>query len=276
MKKNVIVTAVLLLFSTALSSQVGINTASPTEIMDVNGTARVRELPLNGSANAISTKPDGTKSPTKNQPFTATKTVVVDNNGILGYVNGLPSDPATLNVGETVSRTYTLGYGNGTSNSALDGRKFRLGEYINANGFEPLPVVDGLQIDVLADSKMFYVPIIINTNSISRTISFQSFATQVNQNRTSLNVGINPCPFGPTTFTNPPGGGGNAGNTNAGWLAVDYDNKVYWTTTEAEVLTTNLQVYNSTDQKYRWYEFKWWCWELSGFKRMFVSITRLL
>jgi len=276
MKKNVIVTAVLLLFSTALPSQVGISTASPTEIMDVNGTARVRELPLNGSANAISTKPDGTKSPTKNQPFTATKTVVVDNNGILGYVNGLPSDPATLNVGETVSRTYTLSYGNGTSNSALDGRKFRLGEYIDANGFEPLPVVDGLQIDVLADSKMFYVPIIINTNSISRTISFQSFATQVNQNRTSLNVGINPCPFGPTTFTNPPGGGGNAGNISAGWLAVDYDNKVYWTTTEAEVLTTNLQVYNSTDQKYRWYEFKWWCWELSGFKRMFVSITRLL
>ncbi|MDQ0067182.1 hypothetical protein [Chryseobacterium lathyri] len=51
--------------------QVGINTGVPTEILDVNGIERVRELPKHQMVNAIFTKPDSTKSTVKDQPFIA-------------------------------------------------------------------------------------------------------------------------------------------------------------------------------------------------------------
>lgn len=72
-------------------AQVGVDTDTPTEKLDVEGTARVRDLPVNGTENAISTLPDGTNSPTQDQTFKATKTVVVDDNGVLGVENTLPS-----------------------------------------------------------------------------------------------------------------------------------------------------------------------------------------
>ncbi|MGE8431104.1 hypothetical protein [Chryseobacterium joostei] len=66
-------------------------TAKPTEFLDLGtGTARVRNLPVNGAANAIYTQGNGTASATQNQTFTATKTVVADANGVLGYIDGLP------------------------------------------------------------------------------------------------------------------------------------------------------------------------------------------
>ncbi|MGI9526366.1 MAG: hypothetical protein ACR2MS_04560 [Weeksellaceae bacterium] len=71
-------------------AQVGVNTNKPTEALHIEGTARIKELPLTGSANSIYTQPNGTASTTKNQPFNATKTLVVDQNGVLGTVQGLP------------------------------------------------------------------------------------------------------------------------------------------------------------------------------------------
>lgn len=71
-------------------AQVGINTISPTETFDNNGTARLRNLPLNGSSNAISTDPSGNHTTTPNQSFNATRTVVADANGVLGYVQQIP------------------------------------------------------------------------------------------------------------------------------------------------------------------------------------------
>ncbi|MEE6130310.1 hypothetical protein V2E39_23120 [Chryseobacterium arthrosphaerae] len=268
MKKNAIVTAVLLLLGTALSAQVGINTAAPTEIMDVNGTVRVRDLPLNGSANAISTKPDGTKSTAKDQPFIATKTVVVDNNGVLGYVNGLPSasgsGSGTLNVGETIARVYSVPNATATQGSG----RFRLGAYAAANGLPALPVMDGIQMDLLGYDSTYYVPIIINTSSSPQNVSFQTFATQVNENRTLLNNTLQPCPFLINTFT----ANFNDGNNNAGWRGVDSNNIVFWSTSAAEVETTNLQVMSGNT--YRWYELKWWCMETTGSKRIFLAVTR--
>ena len=72
---------------------VGTSTTAPTEILDVNGTARVRNLPANGAANAIYTQSNGAASATQNQTFTATKTVVADANGVLGYITTLPAAP---------------------------------------------------------------------------------------------------------------------------------------------------------------------------------------
>lgn len=63
------------------TNKVGVNTSSPTEILDVNGTMRVRDLPADKSSNA---KYNG--SNTKNTPFNAQYAVVADNNGVLGRI----------------------------------------------------------------------------------------------------------------------------------------------------------------------------------------------
>ncbi|MCS4304061.1 hypothetical protein [Chryseobacterium sp. BIGb0232] len=78
------------------TGNLGINTINetqnnPTEKLDVNGNVRIRTLPLNGSADVLFTNPDGTRNESKSQPFFATKTVVADNNGILGALKGVPA-----------------------------------------------------------------------------------------------------------------------------------------------------------------------------------------
>jgi len=77
---------------------IAINVTVPTEKLDVSGNTRLRSLPLNGSTNAIFTDLGGSPSPTQNQTFTATRTVVADANGVLGYTNGLPTDAGTQKV----------------------------------------------------------------------------------------------------------------------------------------------------------------------------------
>lgn len=77
------------LFSSLAFAQVGIDTETPTETLDVNGNTRLRNLPNNETENAISTLPDGTKSPAQDQTFKANRTVVVDANGVVGTVEGV-------------------------------------------------------------------------------------------------------------------------------------------------------------------------------------------
>lgn len=78
---------------------VGVNTSSPTEKFDNNGITRLRSLPVNGAANAIYTLPGGTSaSANQDQTFTATKTLVADANGVVGYVAGIPSDAGSSKV----------------------------------------------------------------------------------------------------------------------------------------------------------------------------------
>lgn len=89
----------LFLIGTMLNAQhtgkVGINIDKPTETLQVNGSVRISELPKNGAINTISTKPDGNASDRKDQEFIAKKTIVADENGVLGYVEGLPSSSST-------------------------------------------------------------------------------------------------------------------------------------------------------------------------------------
>ncbi|KFF09781.1 hypothetical protein IW15_22245 [Chryseobacterium soli] len=250
----------------------GINTQGfASEKLDVNGIARIRTLPLNGITNAINTTSGGTASASQDQTFTATRTVVADANGVLGYVTGLPTTgggtPPTgsINVGQTISAVYSVPNATATAGSGA----FRLGAYATANGLTALPSLDGIQIDLLGYDANYYVPIIINTASTAQLVSLQSFATVVNSNKTLLNQSLSPCPFAANTFTS------NlwAGNVTSGWLSVDNDNIVYWNTANAEVETTNVQVQVDANT-YRWYEFKWWCMEVSGFKKIFLSVTR--
>ncbi|ANF52065.1 hypothetical protein A0O34_16765 [Chryseobacterium glaciei] len=76
-----------------------------TEKLDVNGITRVRILPLNGSANAINTTPSGNLSSAQDQTFTATRTVVADTNGVLGYINGILAGQPWNNVADNTSAT---------------------------------------------------------------------------------------------------------------------------------------------------------------------------
>ena len=226
---------------------VGINTFIPTEKLDNNGITRLRTLPLNGATNATNTTSGGDLSSSQNQTFTATKTLVADANGVIGYVSGLPviASTGTINVGETVSQIYSV------PTATASASTFNLSTYVTANSLPPLPVLDGLQISLQGNSTTYYDPRIYNTAAVSQLVSFQSFATQVNENKTSLN------------------------NTLAAgaYLQMDSNNIVFWSTTSAEVETSNVQVQIDANT-YRWYEFKWWCMEIGTTKKIFLSITR--
>ncbi|MGV4421809.1 hypothetical protein [Ornithobacterium rhinotracheale] len=89
MKRNLFLAAMLSLGSLAFAQQqgkVGVNTNNPTESFHVEGTARVTKLPAKGES--ISTGRYGNYQ--AGVPFTPTKMVVTDENGVLGKAD-LPS-----------------------------------------------------------------------------------------------------------------------------------------------------------------------------------------
>jgi len=95
MKKYILSFVVYSFLCNTSFAQVGVETNTPTEILSVNGTMKITDLPENGATNAIYTINSGastnnTGSTTKNQPFNAINTVVADKNGVIGKVQGLP------------------------------------------------------------------------------------------------------------------------------------------------------------------------------------------
>jgi len=83
-KSTTFLLASLSVYTYAQTGKVGIATSTPTEISDVNGTARIRSLP-NGATNAIYTTGTNTNSgATPTQTFTGLFPVLADANGILG------------------------------------------------------------------------------------------------------------------------------------------------------------------------------------------------
>ena len=60
-------------FVVTSNGNVGIATIAPSEKLEVNGKTKINDLPLNGTAG-----------------FTATRTLVASDNGIVGIINGLP------------------------------------------------------------------------------------------------------------------------------------------------------------------------------------------
>ncbi|APD06564.1 hypothetical protein UJ101_01035 [Flavobacteriaceae bacterium UJ101] len=150
-----------------------------------------------------------------------------------------------LGIGETVTKVVTM------PNSAAAGT-------LLSSLYSDLPVIDGLRMDLARVDASFYDPRIYNVSDSDQQVSYQTFATQVNENETNLNVTL-------TTSATP----------TTSFVQVDANNITYWTTSLAEVLTTNLQV-KVTDGVWRWYEFKWWCMEITGSneKTIFMSVVR--
>ncbi|MCH7400159.1 hypothetical protein MM236_19350 [Belliella sp. DSM 107340] len=99
------------------NGKLGIGTLTPSENVDINGVARVRNLPLNGTANAISTTVTGEAAASQNQTFTASRTVVADENGVLGSVEGIPSQAGTSRVVLSATAPGNQDISNGTTAS---------------------------------------------------------------------------------------------------------------------------------------------------------------
>ena len=96
MKKKLLPFAASVFFIFQAFGQVGVGTETPTELLDIDGTLRIRNLPVNGSTNAIFTTGENTAAEAPTETFIATKTVVLDANGVLGAVPGLPSSSNTV------------------------------------------------------------------------------------------------------------------------------------------------------------------------------------
>lgn len=92
-------------------AQVGINTNTPTESLDVNGTMRVRSLPTDGQANSIHTTGTNTSSGTiPTQTFVYDKPMVFDKNGVMGvtsYSNLVPNN-TTINFNSTTNASPAM------------------------------------------------------------------------------------------------------------------------------------------------------------------------
>lgn len=104
MKNNYLKIAFLCI-STFSFAQVGINTSTPTEKLDVNGTLRVRSLPNDGDTNAIYTTGTNTNSgATPTQTFVAGRPLVADANGVMGkttFGELVPNNTAGANFNTT-------------------------------------------------------------------------------------------------------------------------------------------------------------------------------
>ncbi|MDA3613908.1 hypothetical protein [Polluticaenibacter yanchengensis] len=182
-----------------------------------------------------------TGTPTTTSPVTTNIPISIGSQSCTATVgNG-----NALKVGESISAYYSVPVATASVST------FNLKTYVTANNLTPLPLIDGLEMNLQGVSTTHYDARIYNRATSSQLVSYQTFATQVNQNETLLNQNVATNDF----------------------LQVDADNLVLWTTTQAEVVTTNVQV-QVTPTVYRWYEFKWWCMEVSGTKKIFLSATR--
>ena len=97
---------------------IGGNLTSTEKLQINDGTIRLPALPANGATNAISTTPAGQQSSSKDQTFNATRTMVISERGVVGYVDGLPQSlnitrvtlptaAATLPANSSTNTTYT-------------------------------------------------------------------------------------------------------------------------------------------------------------------------
>jgi hypothetical protein len=184
-------------------------------------------------------------TPTASSPATASFAIP----STLGAATGtaVVGSGTVLNIGEAITASYAI------PKTTAEANGFDLSSHATTNNLTRVPEIDGLQANLAGNGSSFYVPKIKNTSSSQQTISFQTSAPSVNQYRTAINTAI----------------------ASGVSVNVDYgDGNVYWTTSNAEIITTNVQV--PVGNTYRWYEFKWWCMEVGTNKVIFISVVRNL
>jgi len=131
-----------LLCSSFLFSQVGINTNTPTEILDVKGTLRVRNLPNDGQSNSVYTTGANTTSGTNpTVTFVAGRPLVSDINGVVGQTT----------FGDLVPNNTTLSNFNTTTNSSsmFMIKRFELND--TQGGTQGLYYTNGFETNIQVD-----------------------------------------------------------------------------------------------------------------------------
>ena len=123
----------LIAYCSFFQAQVGINTGTPTEKLDVNGTLRVRVLPNDNTEKAIYTRGTNTSSSTLSETFIAARPLVVDTNGIMG----------TTTFGDLVPNNTTEPDFNTTnaSSSMFVVRRFLLDDTVDTDADDPQDVI---------------------------------------------------------------------------------------------------------------------------------------
>lgn len=86
--RHILLTAAMLcgVMASAQTARVGVDTDTPTEQLDVKGTARIQTLPKQGEN--ISTSAAGQYDATKANTFAYKNVIVADRNGVLGLMPG--------------------------------------------------------------------------------------------------------------------------------------------------------------------------------------------
>lgn len=158
MKKFLVLIIVTFGFAEGISQnrKFGVDTDTPTEIADIKGTARVRELPANNATNSIFTQPDGNSSTTKNQKFVAANMVTADSRGVLGKLTGSPTSSITktfiapaggFTAGSNSNPPYTITFGTVTFGFNQTSNNNQLNFMIKSSG--------GISDSYLADEREF-------------------------------------------------------------------------------------------------------------------------
>ncbi len=153
---------------------------------------------------------------------------------------------SVLNIGEAITASYAI------PRTTAEANGFNLSSHATLNNLTRVPEIDGLQANLVGNGNSYYIPQIKNTSSSQQTITYQTSAPSVNQYKTAINTAI----------------------ASGASVNIDSDSNVWWTTSNAEIITTNVQV--PVGNTYRWYEFKWWCMEVGTSKVIFISVVRNL
>jgi hypothetical protein len=108
--------------------------------------------------------------------------------------------------------------------------------------------LDGIvRIDLRKANNTFYSPRVLNISGSSQRVTYQTFATNFNQNENVIN--------------------GSLANNSA--YEIDADNSIYWDTYNTEIVTTNLILQNG-----KWYEIQWYAYEVGSIKQIYMTALR--
>ena len=230
----------------------GINTTNASvnlaasEALDVNGNVRVRTLPKNGTLAVVNTGPTGAYSAVKSA-FNAVRTVVADANGVLGYVDGLPSaapDVAVSSSAEkTISRVYSV------PNSVANSSNFDLKQFVKSNNLESLPKLDDIEMNITGVDVNSYNTNINNTSSSSKLVTIHSSSNDKKVNSAKIN------------------------NSLRAQNQLSVSEGINWGNNSNVMETANMHV-KGDDNIDRWYELVWWCLEVDGAKKIFLTMKR--
>ncbi|MGV4477754.1 hypothetical protein ACQ1PV_01055 [Ornithobacterium rhinotracheale] len=171
MKKSLLFLSVVLgsmAFAQKSTGKVGVNTNTPTETLQVQGTARVTKLPAKGES--VSTGRSGNYR--AGVPFTPTKMVVADANGVLGTAE-LPSGGAS-------SYTYKTYSGSSASNT------FNVN--LSKEPFYDIYIIKNSSTSNSGYNTIITLPVAPNTPGLARIIRIMVLATGSQGNRQGIRI----------------------------------------------------------------------------------------